>query len=101
MQHTPEPTVVPQSTSNIGKGSRGGSRSELKAEIERRIAQQLSDDEFRDLYNASGNRPSMLLQSARNTAKHSQGTSHEHAMKKLKHYVQKEVERLPSVCLKN
>ena len=89
--------VVPQRI----KSSRGGSRSELKAEIERRIAQQLSDEEFRDLCNTSGNRPLILLQAARNTAKHSQGVSHEHAMKKLQHYLQKEIGKLPSTCLKN
>jgi hypothetical protein len=88
--------IQPEHDQSI-KGSRGryGARSELKAEIERRISRGLSDEEFRDLCNTPGSRPSLLLQAARNASKHVSGVSKEFALEKLRTFLQKEIGKTP------
>lgn len=78
------------------KRSRYASHEDLKAELGRRLGgQALTDAELTELHTASGHRPMLLLQAARNTSKHVIGvTTHEFALQKLHSFLHKEISKM-------
>ncbi len=96
----PKPSQVPEHILRIkADRKRRASHEDLKAEIERRASQQLSDHEFNDLWETSGHRQTILLQAARLTGnlvtKFDLHFSHDKLLQKLSEYVQREMNKLP------
>jgi hypothetical protein len=94
------PVVIPASVLHI-KASRRGTRGtmtlpEMKAEVNHRLAQTLTDEEVAELYLLSGNRCALVMQAARCCAQYTPNATHDYAVEKIHKFLQRELEKLPA-----